>query len=198
MSAILPSTAEKASENSLLGNIISNYMNQNELNNYFSIHWRGHLNTYLYSGLSLAKKIQPHEWVLDVGCGINSFKPLIANLVGIDPAFRQADFQTTIEDFVTEQTFDVAFCLGSINFGNEKTIKNQIKCVVNLLKPTSRIYWRVNPGLQDHGNKHCQQINFFPWSKQLLIDYAEIFNYKASNVVNDINNRIYGEWHRTA
>lgn len=171
-------------------------MNQDELNNYFSIHWRGHLNIYQHSGLLLAKKIKPDEWVLDVGCGINPFKPLIANLVGIDPAFGQADYQTTIEDFKTEQRFDVAFCLGSINFGDETTIKKQITCVVNLLKSTARIYWRVNPGLQDHGNTECHQINFFPWSKQLLADYAIEFGFKAHNISNDLNNRIYCEWHR--
>ena len=173
-------------------------MNQISLNNYFSTYWRGHLNIYRYSGLSLAKNIKPDEWVLDVGCGINSFKPLIANLVGIDPAFGQADFQTTIEDFKTELTFDVAFCLGSINFGDEKTIKNQIKCVVNLLKPTSRIYWRVNPGLQDHGNKQCLEITFFPWSKKLLQEYASEYGFRVTNLKDDLNNRIYCEWSKTA
>jgi hypothetical protein len=172
-------------------------MNQIALNNYFSTHWRGHLNTYLYSGLSLSKKIKPDEWVLDVGCGINSFKPLIANLVGIDPAFGQADYQTTIEDFHTEQRFDVAFCLGSINFGNEENIKNQIKCVVNLLKPVARIYWRVNPGLQDHGNTECRSIEFFPWSKQLLKQYAEEFGFQLVDLRQDINNRLYCEWSRS-
>lgn len=173
-------------------------MNQLELNNYFNTHWRGHLNTYLYSGLNLAKYIKPNEWVLDVGCGINAFKPLIANLVGIDPAFGQADYQTTIEEFQTEQRFDVAFCLGSINFGDEKTICNQIKCIVNLLNPNARIYWRVNPGLPDHGNQECQQIKFFPWSKKLLRDYAKEFGFTPENIRDDLNNRIYCEWHRTA
>ena len=117
----------------------------------------------------MADKIKPEEWVLDVGCGVNPFKTVIANLVGIDPAFGQADYQTSIEDFVTEQRFDVAFCLGSINFGTEENIRNQIKCVVNLLNPNARIYWRVNPGLKDHGNEECKLIDFFPWSKKMII-----------------------------
>jgi len=172
-------------------------MNQEQLNNYFSTHWRGHLNVYNHSGLSLAKKIKPEEWVLDVGCGINPFKSLIANLVGIDPAFGQADYQTTIEDFKTEMRFDVAFCLGSINFGNEENILNQINCVNNLLNPAARIYWRVNPGLQDHGNKECQTIEFFPWSSQLLNDYAEKFGFKVVDLKQDLNNRLYCEWARS-
>lgn len=173
-------------------------MNQDDLNNYFKKHWRGHLNVYQYSGFMLAKKIQPDEWVLDVGCGINSFKPLIKNLVGIDPAFEQADFQSSIEEFTTDQKFDVAFCLGSINFGTEELIKKQIKCVVSFLKPKARIYWRVNPGLRDHGNNECKLIDFFPWSKKLLQDYAQEFGFTAHNIQQDLNNRLYCEWLRTA
>lgn len=172
-------------------------MNQQDLNNYFSAHWRGQFNQYLFSGLGLAKKIQPDEWVLDVGCGANVFKPLITNLVGIDPAFKQADVVTTIEEFKTEQRFDVAFCLGSINFGNENTIKNQIQCLVNLLKPQARIYWRCNPGLQDHGNAQCHTINFFPWSSKLLDEYASEFGFRLVEIKEDFNNRIYCEWARS-
>lgn len=172
-------------------------MNQQYLNNYFKTYWRGQFNQYLYSGLSLTKKIKPNEWVLDVGCGVNVFKPLIKNLVGIDPAFAQADVVTTIEDFITAQRFDVAFCLGSINFGDQNTIKNQIKCVINLLKPTARIYWRCNPGLRDHGNNQCHDINFFPWSDKLLQEYAREFGFKTVDLKQDLNNRIYCEWSRS-
>lgn len=172
-------------------------MNQSDLNNYFSTYWRGHFNQYLFTGPSLAKKIKPDEWVLDVGCGINPFKSLIANLVGIDPAFGQADVMTTIEEFRTEQRFDVALCLGSINFGKEETIKNQIECVVDLLKPHSRIYWRCNPGLKDHGNKECQEIEFFPWSARLHEEYSAEFGFDIVEIRQDFNNRIYAEWARS-
>jgi hypothetical protein len=172
-------------------------MNQQHLNNYFSTHWRGQFNQYLFSGLELAKKIKSTEWVLDVGCGVNIFKPLIANLVGIDPAFVQADVMTTIEEFKTEQRFDVAFCLGSINFGNEKNIKNQIQCIVDLLKSNARIYWRCNPGLRDHGNSQCHEIDFFPWSPQLLKEYAKEFEFNIVDIKEDFNNRIYCEWSRS-
>lgn len=172
-------------------------MKQQDLNNYFSTYWRGQFNRYLYSGLNLANKIKPDEWVLDVGCGVNAFKPLIANLVGIDPAFGQADIMTTIEEFQTEQRFDVAFCLGSINFGDEINIKKQIQCIVHLLKPRARIYWRCNPGLKDHGNKECMSIDFFPWSPKLLKQYAKEFGFKAVEVREDFNNRIYCEWSRS-
>ena len=172
-------------------------MNQQTLNNYFSNHWTGQFNQYLFSGINLVKKIHSDEWVLDVGCGINVFKPLIANLVGIDPAFKQADVITTIENYQPDRKFDVAFCLGSINFGTEETIKNQIKCVVNLLKPQARIYWRCNPGLHDHGNKQCLDIDFFPWSPKRLYEYAREFGFVVTDIREDFNNRIYCEWTRS-
>ena len=170
---------------------------QQSLNNYFSNHWRGYLNLYQYSGVNLAKKIQHNEYVLDVGCGLNAFKSLVPNLIGIDPAFPQADLQIAIEDFRTTQLFDVAFCLGSINFGNETKIKNQIQRVISLLKPAARIYWRCNPGRQDHGNTECKSIEFFPWSPELLIEYATQFGFEVLDIKNDLNNRIYCEWARS-
>ena len=117
--------------------------------------------------------------------------------MGIDPAFDQADYKTTIEDFKTELKFDVAFCLGSINFGAEETIKKQIGCVVNLLKPNARIYWRCNPGLQDHGNIQCHDIEFFAWTPQLLINFAQEFGFSVTDIKQDFNNRIYCEWARS-
>jgi len=172
-------------------------MNQTQLNNYFRTFWRGQHNQYLFSGTTLAKKIKPYETVLDVGCGINIFKTLIPNLIGIDPAFDQADIKTTIEEFETDNKFDVAFCLGSINFGNTKNIKNQIRCVVNLLKPTCRIYWRCNPGLTDHGNPECHDIEFFHWTPQLLFEYATEYGFSIADMKEDLNNRIYCEWARS-
>jgi hypothetical protein len=172
-------------------------MKQQDLNNYFNTHWRGQFNQYLHSGLSLAKKIKSDEWVLDIGCGINPFKTLIANLIGIDPAFEQADVMTTLEDFKIDRQFDVAFCLGSINFGNEENIKNQIRYVLKFLKPQARIYWRCNPGLKDHGNSQCLDIDFFPWSPMLLKEYAQEFGFKVVEIKEDFNNRIYCEWTRS-
>ena len=172
-------------------------MNQQELNNYFNTHWRGQFNQYLYSGKSLVKKIKSGELVLDVGCGINFFKPLIPNLIGIDPAFDQADFKTTIEDFTTELKFDVAFCLGSINFGDKLNIMNQIACVINCLKPTARIYWRCNPGYADHDNEECNRIKFYPWSIDEHVKLSELFRFRLMICCWD-SNRIYAEWSRSA
>jgi hypothetical protein len=166
--------------------------------NYFSTIWKPNLNQYKYSGWTLVDKVKSEEHVLDVGCGTNPFKDKIINLVGIDPASDQADYQTTIENFTTDKKFDVAFCLGSINFGTEKIILHQIESVVSLLKVQSRIYWRCNPGLRDHDNQVCQEINFFPWTFQNHLDYSERFNFSCPVLAWDNNNRIYAEWSRSA
>ena len=92
-------------------------------------------------GWSLIDQVFDEEFVIDVGCGPNPFKGKIKNLVGIDPAYDEADYNVTIEEFTTDDKFDVAFCLGSINFGSFDTIIAQIDRVVNLLKPNARIYW---------------------------------------------------------
>ena len=106
-------------------------MDQQYLNNYFATQWNSKIDQYQYSGWELVRKIRLGESVLDVGCGTNPFREKIANLTGIDPAFDQADFKCTIEEFRSNIQFNVAFCLGSINFGPESTILHQIQCVIN-------------------------------------------------------------------
>jgi hypothetical protein len=172
-------------------------MNQTEINEYFATKWHSNIDQYIYSGWALVNQITD-ESVLDVGCGSNPFKGKIKHLTGIDPAFDSADVKTTIEDFKTEQKFDVAFCLGSINFGSETVILWQIESVVSLLKAQAKIYWRCNPGLHDHANDLCQTIDFFPWTFQHHLDYSEQFGFACDVIAWDSNNRIYAEWSRSA
>jgi SAM-dependent methyltransferase len=171
-------------------------MNSFNLKNYFANTWKSNLNQYKYSGYALIDKIQPGERVIDVGCGYNEFSKRIPNLIGIDPANAMADYRLSIEGFQTAERFDVAFCLGSINFGNETTILNQINHVIRLLKPTARIYWRCNPGNFDHGNEECKNIDFYPWTIEKHAELAEQFGFRLSVACWDTGNRIYAEWHR--
>jgi hypothetical protein len=175
--------------------------NQQFLNNYFATVWRNRnrsLDQYQYSGWELIGKILPGERVLDVGCGDNPFRDKIANLVGVDPAFPEADHTMTIQEFSESHRhmkFNVAFCLGSINFGTKDDIEQQIRYVVGMLRQRdSRIYWRCNPGQQDHGNQECQQIDFYPWSFDEHIRLADMFDYRINEMDWDSNNRIYAEW----
>jgi hypothetical protein len=171
-------------------------MNQKQLNEYFVTKWKGNLDQYTYSGWELINKIKKDESVLDVGCGQNLFKGKILNLIGIDPAFEQADYKVTIEKFKTNQKFDVAFCLGSINFGSGDKIISEINSLVKLLKPSARIYWRCNPGRKDHGNENCEQINFFPWTFELHKKFSKHFGFECLDLKWDNNHRIYSEWIR--
>jgi hypothetical protein len=123
-------------------------VNQQYLNNYFGNIWHKHSDPCTKetkSGLELLTKITDSDSVIDVGCGRNPFKGLIKNLIGIDPAFDQADVKSTVDEFTTDQTFDIALCLGSINFGDVNDIERQIAKIISLLKPSCRIFWRCNP-----------------------------------------------------
>lgn len=171
-------------------------MKQKELNDYFATKWTSNLDQYLYSGWNLVNNVTDDEWVLDVGCGQNPFKGKIKNLIGIDPAFDEADYKVTIDKFKTDKKFDVAFCLGSINFGSEDKIISEITALVNLLQSKSRIYWRCNPGRKDHGNLECQRIDFFPWSFLFHEKFSSHFKFKCMNLKWDNNCRIYAEWLR--
>jgi hypothetical protein len=177
-------------------------LNQNLLNEYFGNAWRNRpnrsLDQYEYTGWELIGKVRAGERVIDVGCGDNPFKDRIANLIGIDPAFPEADHQVTLEDFARDYKiykFNVAFCLGSINFGTKEDIERQITSVVQLLREKdARIYWRCNPGRKDHGNAECEDIPFYDWSFDEHIRLAEMFNFEVTEMGWDTNNRIYAEW----
>ena len=173
---------------------------QEILNEYFSKHWTSGNQTGASSPREIIKKIDPHEWLLDVGCGKNPFKSVHPRTIGIDPVFHEADYRCTIEEFKpTGMKFDVATVLGSINFGTTDVIELQISKLVNCLKPTSRVYWRLNPGRADHGTPYANNIVFFNWSFELLKQFAAQYNFKQTVELLDehpTRPRLYAEWCR--
>lgn len=173
---------------------------QEYLNEYFRHHWKPSIDAYTYSAYdTIANKIDPHEWVLDVGCGANPFKSLLPRVIGIDPARDEADVQVTIEDFFASKKFDVALCLGSLNFGDDAVIGRQIDKLVSCLKPRSRVFWRLNPGRRDHASEKCQGIPFYPWTHRKLQTFAELHDFRQINEQEETNGRVvrlYAEWHR--
>ena len=169
---------------------------QSQLNQYFSTDWKARIEDRQFSGPALIDKVSDSEWVLDVGCGFNYFKGKIKNLVGIDPANDSADEKISLEDFSSEILFDVAFCLGSINFGDESDIRADLIKLMQHLKPKARIYWRCNPGLHDHGNDSFNVIDVFPWTIELQVKFAEEFGFRLSEVRWESGNRIYAVWTR--
>ena len=173
---------------------------QEYLNDYFRHHWQPSVDAYKFSAYeTIAKQILPSEWLIDVGCGANPFKSLVQHCVGIDPARDEADFRVTIEDFHATRKFDVAACLGSLNFGDDAVVGRQIHKMVSLLKDRSRVYWRVNPGRRDHASEKCKGIPFYPWSFNRLQDFASLHDFRQINEQTETNGqvvRLYAEWHR--
>lgn len=175
-------------------------IDQNYLNWYFGNVWKGTTHEYIYTGWALVDKVKDDEWCLDVGCGFNPYKGKIKNLVGIDPANDLADHKVSIEDYEPDREFDVAFCLGSIGFGRDRAvIEQQIAKIVSCLKPQSRIYWRMNPGLNDHLNKEFEDVPVYPWTFEDNQAFAEQFGFKVVDAKmdqNKRNRRLYAEWQR--
>lgn len=170
------------------------------LKDYFTYDWPSSrtagLDKYHWTGWRLIDEIQEGETVLDVGCGVNPFKRHIKGLHGIDITDIGSDEQVAIEDFKPETKFDVAFCLGSINFGDWNTVVNQINSLTrNCMKEKSRIYWRLNPGHRDHGNNKVNEVPFFNWNINHHIMLTQLNGFQVTEWMPD-GNRIYAKWER--
>ena len=152
------------------------------MNSYFNGIWKDTNYQYLeHSGYSLVDYVNNKKpsGVLDVGCGYNRLKNLIPNLIGIDPYNDAADVKVSIEDYctthVTFPPYDIALCLGSINFGDEKTIDNQIS-KLHLLWSKEAIF-RVNPGIPHAGWDDF--IEWYQWTPEKIYAIAEQYNYNV-------------------
>ena len=158
------------------------------------------------TGKQLLEKIQninPNS-ILDVGCGDNEWKQYFGNkLLGIDPYNSNADMQVGVMDIEEGyNTWDIVLCLGSLNFGDENTIKSQVERAVKLCAKGGKLFFRCNPGIT-HDNEHAQWIDFFEWSEQKLQDYAQEFGCTVEETSWDQpedeniirwGNRLYSEW----
>ena len=152
-------------------------IDKSKINDYFANHWKGmNSDSYELSSVkNILKHISVNDEVLDVGCGYNPYKEHLGDkLYAFDPAINSGDELTDVESFDPINTkWDVVLCLGSINFGDADVIYPQVEKVVSMVKPGGKIVWRQNPGRQDHRNKECKNVNFFPWSKEINELYSE-------------------------
>ena len=177
-------------------------IDQQFLNNYYNTQWnRDPCSNPFKSGTLLLTKISDSDSVIDVGCGRNPFKGKIKNLIGIDPAFDQADVKCTIDQFNTDKKFDVALCLGSINHGNDEDVERHIAKVISWLKPQARIYWRCNPGAADHDNQDRSRMllqrSLYGWTFEDHDRLSKKFNFELRDCSWEYSNtRIYAEWVR--
>jgi hypothetical protein len=128
--------------------------------------------------------------VIDVGCGYNEFKGKIHNLIGIDPWNHRADIQTSVVNFIPEEKYDVAICLGSINFGSTDKIVNEMTAVTNLLGEGGLMYFRVNPGEQ-HAAPESKWINFYDWDPTFISNMAQYLDCRLLTLRKDVGNRFF-------
>ena len=147
------------------------------MESYFNGIWKDTNYEYLeHSGYSLVDYVNSKKpsSVLDVGCGYNKLKGKINNLIGIDPFNDAADIKVSIEDYSTVP-FDIALCLGSINFGDEKTIDKQIDKLHTLWRREA--IFRVNPGIPHAGWDDF--IEWYQWTPEKIYAISEKYNYNV-------------------
>ena len=162
------------------------------LKNYFSKVWQPETKKFKYSGLAIIDEVNAMnpDNVIDIGCGYNEFKGKIKNLIGIDPYNDRADIDVHTLDYKPDIQFDVAICLGSINFGSSDKILNELENVVNMVKPGGMLYFRVNPGIQ-HDRPAAKWINFYDWDPVFISNSAQYLNCDVLILRQDDNNRFY-------
>ena len=145
------------------------------MESYFSGIWQDqNFECLEYSGYQLVDYVnaQTPSSVLDVGCGYNRFKGKIKNLIGIDPYNDAADIKVSLEDYKGPSS-EIALCLGSINFGDEKTIDHQIDVLHRLWRKEA--IFRVNPGIPHAGWDDF--IEWYQWTPEKIKDIAKQYNY---------------------
>lgn len=164
------------------------------LHGYFSKVWQAETKKYKYSGLAIIDEVNAMnpESVIDIGCGYNEFSGKINNLVGIDPYNERADIKSSLLDYVTDKQFDVAICLGSINFGSSDKIISELTKAVSMVKPSGKLYFRVNPGIQ-HTKKEAKWINFYDWDPVFISNMASMLDCELTVLRQDLGDRFYFE-----
>ena len=162
------------------------------LRNYFSNVWQAETKRYKYSGLAIIDEVNAMnpDNVVDIGCGFNEFKGKITNLVGIDPYNDKADIMVHTLDYKPDVEYDVAICLGSINFGSSDKILAELENVVGMVKSGGFLYFRVNPGIQ-HTRPAAKWINFYDWDPVFISNAARYLNCEVLILRQDENNRLY-------
>jgi hypothetical protein len=164
---------------------------------FFGEIWKPRTDDYSHTGWSLVEeinKLNPKR-VLDVGCGYHPFKGRINNLVGIDPYNDQADYQVDILEYRVKHKYDVIIALGSINFNSRDEIEQRFGHCVDLLETNGKFYLRANPGVT---HKTGPYVDIFPWSFEVVNDFAEKFNLKLLEFKKDANNRLYFVYEKLA
>lgn len=166
-------------------------LDQRYMLRFFGEMWRPRTDDYKFTGWQIAEAINKRnpQNVLDVGCGYHPFKGRIPNLIGIDPYNNAADYQVDILEYrVKPASHDNIIALGSINFNSKSDIMARFGHCVELLSPGGRMYFRANPGIP---HKTGPWVEIFPWSFEVVNEFAETYNLKLLEFKKDENDRLY-------
>ena len=157
---------------------------------FFSEIWKPRTGDYEHTGWELADEINRlnPERVLDVGCGYHPFKGRIQNIVGIDPYNNCADYEVDILEYRVKHQYDVIIALGSINFNSQDEIEQRFAHCVSLLKQGGKFFLRANPGIT---HKTGPYVEIFPWTFEVVNEFAERYNLQLDTYKKDANDRLY-------
>ena len=162
-----------------------------------------YMKSFSRSGYALIDNIPASARILDVGCGLNLFKPYFPNLIGIDVIGEECDIKTSLLEYRTDQKFDVVLCLGSV-FGSLNDIKQQVEHIRNMLVSRGKIYWRNHHARPEFNFPGVEFPPFFyQWTEQTHLDLASEFGFTVNEVCKESKKpgvnvrdtyRIYAEW----
>jgi hypothetical protein len=170
---------------------ITDDLSERYTHRFFAEIWKPRTGEYEHTGWELAEeinKLNPKS-VLDVGCGYHPFKGRIQNLIGIDPYNNCAEYEVDILDYkVKPESHDVIIALGSINFNSKDDIEQRFSHCINLLAKNGKFFLRANPGIP---HKTGPYVDIFPWSFEIVNEFAEKYNLKLETFKKDANERLY-------
>lgn len=158
---------------------------------FFGEIWKPRTDEFTHTGWQLVDEVNKHnpKSVLDVGCGYHPFKGRIQNIIGIDPYNNLADYQIDILEYkIKPESHDVIIALGSINFNSKDEIEARFSHCVNLLSSGGYFYLRANPGIP---HKTGPYVEIFPWSFEVVNEFAETYDLKLLEFKKDSNGRLY-------
>lgn len=122
--------------------------------------------------------------VIDLGCGLNQYKGVINNLVGVDVVGCREDITadiTDLKEYFADHSVDVILALGSINFGDADLIRQQLQEVKRMLKVGGIAYFRANQN--DHDKDHKGDLHYYDWSQELVKQWSATIGFE---IVGDV------------
>ena len=137
---------------------------------------------YPINGKTMVEEINSlnPQLVVDLGCGLNQYKGLINNLVGVDVVGCREDITkdiTDLKEHFADHSVDVILALGSINFGEDDLIRQQLTEVKRLLKTGGVVYFRANQN--DHDKDHKGDLRYYDWSQDLVEHWSTQLGFEV-------------------